>query len=120
MVHAKRTAVITGANRGIGRSTAEVLAERGYNLAIDLQIPVATLKSVESFGVEALGCAGSVADELEVERFAQKVHERWAAADVLVNNAGISCIARAENISAKDFRRVLEPISWGRFCWRTA
>src|SRR5215470_4758726 len=50
------------------------LVERGYNLAlIDLQIPLATLKSVESFGVEALGCAGSVADELEVERFAQKV-----------------------------------------------
>jgi NAD(P)-dependent dehydrogenase (short-subunit alcohol dehydrogenase family) len=88
MVNAKRTAVITRATRGIGRSTAEVLAERGYNLAlIDLQIPVETLKSVESFGVEALGYAGSVADELEVERFAQKVHERWAAADVLVNNA---------------------------------
>jgi NAD(P)-dependent dehydrogenase (short-subunit alcohol dehydrogenase family) len=47
-----------------------------------------------------------VAQELEVERFAQKVHERWSAADVLVNNAGISFIARAENISAKDFRRV--------------
>ena len=47
-----------------------------------------------------------MAEELEVERFAHKVHERWGAADVLVNNAGISFIARAENISAKDFRRV--------------
>jgi len=44
MSEAKRTAVITGAARGIGRKTAEVLAERGYRLAlIDLQVPEDTL-----------------------------------------------------------------------------
>jgi len=109
MVEAKRVAVITGAAQGIGRKTAEVLAERGYRLALfDLQAPDDALKSVRRHGVETLGCVGSVADEAAVEGFAREVHERWGRADVLVNNAGISFIAPAEKISAKDFRRVLE------------
>jgi len=77
MSEARRTAVITGAARGIGRKTAEVLAERGYRLAlIDLQTPEDTLKSVRPHGIEAIGWAGSVADEAAVEGFAREVHER--------------------------------------------
>lgn len=41
-------------------------------------------------------------------RFAALVRERWGGADVLVNNAGISFIAPAESVGARDFRRVLE------------
>jgi len=109
MSEQKPIAVVTGAGRGIGKKTAELLAERGYNLAlIDLQMPEETLHSLHSRGAEALGYAGSVADEAAVERFAQEVHERWGTASVLVNNAGISSIAPAERVAAKDFRRVLE------------
>jgi NAD(P)-dependent dehydrogenase (short-subunit alcohol dehydrogenase family) len=109
MGQAKRIAVITGAAQGIGRRTAEVLAERGYSLALfDLQAADETLKAVDSHGVEALSYTGSVADEEDVERFANEVHERWDAADVLVNNAGVSFIAPAERIAVKDFRRVLD------------
>jgi len=104
-----RYAVITGAARGIGRRTAEVLAKRGYALAlIDLHAPVETLASVKGLGVEALGYTGNVAEESVVEAFATKVHEQWGAASVLVNNAGISLISPAESTSASDYRRVLE------------
>ena len=104
-----RVAVVTGAAQGIGRRVTEVLAERGYRLALnDLQMPDATIQSIRSRGSEALGYAGNVADESAVEGFVRRVYEVWGRSDVLVNNAGISLIAPAENISADDFRRVIE------------
>jgi NAD(P)-dependent dehydrogenase (short-subunit alcohol dehydrogenase family) len=51
---------------------------------------------------------GDIADEKVVADFAEKVKSKWGRADVLVNNAGISSISRAEDTSATQFRRVLE------------
>jgi NAD(P)-dependent dehydrogenase (short-subunit alcohol dehydrogenase family) len=104
-----RVAVITGAAQGIGRKTAELLAERGYRLALnDLRAPYDTRRSIESHGGEAIGCVGNVSEESFTEEFARRVDEAWGRADVLVNNAGISLIAHAESTSAADYRRVLE------------
>jgi NAD(P)-dependent dehydrogenase (short-subunit alcohol dehydrogenase family) len=98
----KPVAVITGAAQGIGRRTAEVLAQRGYRIAmIDLRMP-------EARGAEAIGYEADVSDEPAVEKFAAFVYDKWGRADVLVNNAGISFIAPAETISGADYRRVLE------------
>jgi NAD(P)-dependent dehydrogenase (short-subunit alcohol dehydrogenase family) len=105
----KPVAVITGAAQGIGRRTAEILAERGYSLALnDLREPADTLASAHSVGAQAEAFLGDISDEAFVERFAASVLNRWGRVDLLVNNAGISFIAPAEEISAKDFRRVLE------------
>ena len=107
--HEKPVAAITGAAQGIGRRVAEILAERGYRLALnDLRPPAETLRSIQSHGGEAIAHVGSVADESVVAVFAQSVYETWGRADVLVNNAGISFIAPAETVSAEDYRRVLE------------
>lgn len=51
---------------------------------------------------------GDISHEQTVEQFASAVRQKWGRADVLVNNAGISFISPAENVSASDFRRVLE------------
>src|SRR5438067_13441392 len=105
----KRTAVVTGAAQGIGRRTAEMLAERGYRLALnDLRMPDETIRSIQSCGGEAVGHAGNVADESVIEELVRTVFKTWGNADVLVNNAGISLIAPAEKTSADDYRRVLE------------
>lgn len=109
MKKAGLVAVVTGAAQGIGKRTAELLAERGYALALsDLRSPADTLRAVRSFGTEAIEFLGDIADEVVVTDFAAAVRERWGRADVLVNNAGISMIAPAESLSAADYRRVLE------------
>jgi NAD(P)-dependent dehydrogenase (short-subunit alcohol dehydrogenase family) len=105
----KLVAVVTGAEQGIGRRVAEVLAERGYRLALnDLRMPEETIHSIQSREGEAVGYAGNVAEESAVEDFARSVYQAWGRADVLVNNAGISFIAPAERISGNDYRRVME------------
>ena len=102
-------AVVTGGAQGIGRRTAELLAERGYHLAIiDLHLPIDTVSTVETLGVKAMGFAGDIADEATVAQFAEEVFELHDRVDVLVNNAGISLISPAEETSVRDYRRVLE------------
>jgi NAD(P)-dependent dehydrogenase (short-subunit alcohol dehydrogenase family) len=109
MIKVGRIAIVTGAAQGIGRRTAELLAERGYGLALnDLRSPAATLRTVADFGAEGIEFPGDISDEGVVSGFAARVRDRWGRADVLVNNAGISMIAPAESLSAADYRRVLE------------
>jgi NAD(P)-dependent dehydrogenase (short-subunit alcohol dehydrogenase family) len=104
-----RVAVVTGGGQGIGRRTAELLAERGYRLAIiDLHQSEETVKAVETIGGEAMGYSGDISDEAVVDDFARQVLNRYGVTEVLVNNAGISFIAPAEKTAASDYRRVLE------------
>ena len=59
-----RVAVVTGAARGIGRTIALVLAERGYAIALnDLSTPEQTLAELKRAGAEALSIPGDVSDE---------------------------------------------------------
>jgi NAD(P)-dependent dehydrogenase (short-subunit alcohol dehydrogenase family) len=104
-----KVAIVTGAAQGIGRRTAEVLAERGYALALnDLRPPADTLRAVRERGAEALDVIGDVSAEATVAGLAAVVRDRWGRADVLVNNAGVSLIGPAEAVSAAAYRRVLE------------
>ena len=104
-----RVAVITGAAQGIGKRTAELFASKGYALAlIDLRPSTHTLDAVSAYDVPAFDFAGDISDESSVTAFVANVKARWGRIDVLVNNAGISFIAPAEEVSGADFRRVLE------------
>lgn len=108
MEYPKLVAVITGGAQGIGRRTSEVLAGRGYAVAIiDLQSPVETVKSIEAEGGSALAFAGDITDEKTVAEFVEKTISLYGGIDVLVNNAGISYIAPAEDTSVASYERVL-------------
>ncbi|HSZ18004.1 MAG TPA: SDR family oxidoreductase [Terracidiphilus sp.] len=105
----KRVAVVTGGAQGIGRRTAELFAERGYAVAIiDLHEPTATINAIEAKAGEAMGFAGDITRETSVDEFALRVFELFGRADVLVNNAGISHIAPAEETTFADYRRVID------------
>ena len=105
----QRVAVITGAAQGIGRRTAELLAERGYALAIiDLRHPLSTIQTIEATDAPVLAISGDITSGETVAEFARQVVARFGRADVLVNNAGISLISPAEETSFADYRRVLD------------
>lgn len=109
-------AVVTGAARGIGRVVALTLAERGYRVAAnDLAEPEATLRELRDAGATALALPGDVSDEETVRGMVRTVVGEFGRADVLVNNAGISHIAPAEETSPEDWRRVLEVNLTGPF-----
>ena len=104
-----RVAVITGAAQGIGRRTAEVLAERGYRLVlIDLNSCDETRVAAEGHGTKVMEFRGSVADEPFINASAASVATQWGTPDVVVNNAGVSFIRPSEHTSVADFRRILE------------
>jgi NAD(P)-dependent dehydrogenase (short-subunit alcohol dehydrogenase family) len=112
----ERVAVVTGTGQGIGRRTAEVLAGRGYSLALNDIRPIeSTLASVRALGAEAIEVLGDVSSESDVARIVEAVEQRYGQVDLLVNNAGISFIRPAEETGAAEWRRVLEVNLTGPF-----
>jgi NAD(P)-dependent dehydrogenase (short-subunit alcohol dehydrogenase family) len=103
-----RTALVTGAARGIGCQVALTLAGRGYRIAAnDLQAPEATVEELERIGVEAVSLPGDVSDEGAVRGMVEVVMAEFGRIDVLVNNAGISTIVPAEDTTIDDWNRTL-------------
>jgi NAD(P)-dependent dehydrogenase (short-subunit alcohol dehydrogenase family) len=116
MASPSKVAVVTGAARGIGRRAAEVLADSGYALALtDLHDAAETRAAVRERGREVLDVPGDVSVEADVAVLAEEVRARLGRVDVLVNNAGISFIAPAEETTAEQWRRVLEVNLTGPF-----
>lgn len=89
-----KTALITGAARGIGKAIALKFAEEGANIAFtDLVIDEngkKTQEEIEALGVKCKGYASNAADYAETEKVVNEVKEDFGSIDVLVNNAGIT------------------------------
>jgi NAD(P)-dependent dehydrogenase (short-subunit alcohol dehydrogenase family) len=101
-------AVITGAAQGLGFETAALLARRGFALlATDVQPLDAALERLGTAGATAHGMVGDIADEAFVRALADWVGTHHGAADVLVNNAGISLIQPAADTTVEQWQRVM-------------
>ncbi len=89
-----KTALITGAARGIGKAIALKMASEGANVAFtDLVIDDnarQTEAEIAAFGVKAKGYASNAASFTETETVVAQVKEEFGAIDILVNNAGIT------------------------------
>ena len=91
-----KTALITGAARGIGKAIALKFASEGANIAFtDLFIDeehggLATEREIAALGVKAKGYASNAADFAQTEEVVKKVQEDFGSIDILVNNAGIT------------------------------
>lgn len=89
-----KTALVTGAARGIGKAIALKFASEGANVAFtDLVIDEngkATENEIAALGVKAKGYASNAADFAQTEQVVNQVKEDFGSIDILVNNAGIT------------------------------
>jgi 3-oxoacyl-[acyl-carrier protein] reductase len=89
----QRTAIVTGAARGIGAATARRLAADGFAVAaLDLEEASAkdTVSAIESAGGRALAVGADVADADQVQAAVSRVADELGAPTVLINNAGVT------------------------------
>ena len=86
-----KTALITGAARGIGKSIALKFAQEGANIAFtDLEVNPETEQEIAALGVKAKSYASNAADFAQTEQVVAQVKEEFGSIDILVNNAGIT------------------------------
>jgi 3-oxoacyl-[acyl-carrier protein] reductase len=106
-----KTAIITGASRGIGRGIAEVFAKHGANVAFTYSSSAEAAKILEDeltkLGVKAKGYKSNAADFNESQKLVDDVIETFGTVDILINNAGITKDNLLMRISEEDFDQVI-------------
>ena len=103
-----KTAVVTGAAQGVGLATSVKLASNGFHVVLtDLQPLESTIAELSASGLSVQGISGDIASEEFVAALASQVASEHGAADVLVNNAGISMIVPAEEIGRSEWHKVM-------------
>jgi 3-oxoacyl-[acyl-carrier protein] reductase len=103
-----KVAIVTGSARGIGRATAETLAEQGARVLInDLDGDVAEQASNEIDG-DTLVFAGDLTQPGVPDQLVEKVIDEWGQVDILVNNAGYTLDAAIHRMSDDWFQRMLD------------
>src|SRR5471032_1511359 len=108
MTSAIKTVLVTGAAQGLGLTAATLLAQRENRvILVDIQSVETQVLQLQALGAQAHGICGDVSEEAFVLELAQTIGRDYGAIDGLVNNAGISLIAPAEQTSAAQWQRVM-------------
>ena len=107
-----KTAIVTGATRGIGKGVALKLAKQGANIAFTYvsssEKALALKNELQAFGVKAKAYKSDASLMKDAEELIKDVLENFESIDVLVNNAGITKDNLLMRMSEEDFDRVLE------------
>ena len=107
-----KTALITGASRGIGKGIAIEFARQGSNVAFtyssSVDAAIALEKELSDLGVKAKGYQSNAADFDAAQELAADVMKEFGTIDILINNAGITKDNLLMRISEDDFDKVIE------------
>ena len=107
-----KTAIITGASRGIGKGIALKFAEQGANIAFTYLSSEKKAKALEEelgdFGIIAKGFKSDASDFESAHQLVTDVMKAFASIDVVVNNAGITKDNLLMRMSEEDYDRVME------------
>jgi len=107
-----KTALITGASRGIGKGIAIEFAKQGANVAFTFNASVeaaaALEKELESFGIKAKGYQSNAANFDAAQELVKNVLQDFGSLEILINNAGITKDNLLMRISEEDFDKVIE------------
>jgi len=122
---ANKTAVVTGASRGIGRAIAIKLASEGANIILNYRSSIKSVEEVmaeiQAMGGKAVAVQGDVSSFAEAEKIIKAAVENFGSLDILVNNAGITKDGLLMRMKEEDFDSVIETNLKGTFnCIRHA
>lgn len=108
----RKTVLITGASRGIGKAIAIKFAKKGYQVAINCihraELLEQVQREIEGYQVPCLGFVGDVGDYDFCKSMFASIQKHFGTVDVLVNNAGISYIGLFQDMKPEDWNRVLQ------------
>jgi 3-oxoacyl-[acyl-carrier protein] reductase len=103
-----KVAIVTGSARGIGRATAELLAEQGAKVLInDLDGDVAEEASGQISG-ETIAFAGDLTQESLPDKLVERAVDEWGRLDIVVNNAGYTWDGPIHKMSDEQFQAMLD------------
>ena len=108
----RKTVLITGASRGIGRAIATAFAKEGCNLVITCSKSETELLELkkeleEKYAVDVLASVGDVSDYSYVEQLFSHIEKRFNGVDVLINNAGISYVGLLTDMTIDDWNHIV-------------
>lgn len=109
----RKTALVTGASRGIGMEIATLLAKEGYDLVLNCKTSISALNDLalslmESYHVRTFVRCGDIGDYSFVSSMFQDILQFTQGIDVLVNNAGISYIGLISDMNIEDWNLVIQ------------
>lgn len=106
-----KTAVVTGASRGIGKALAEVAASLGANLSLAARgegpLQETAAEIAKKYGVEVLPVSTDVTKFEDLENLVAQTQKKFGAIDILINNAGVSSQYPFEKQPFEDFERLV-------------
>jgi NAD(P)-dependent dehydrogenase (short-subunit alcohol dehydrogenase family) len=119
-----RTAIVTGGGSGIGRQMATGLAQAGADVVLCARKPERCEEVAAEFerelGVRALGLRCDVRDQAQVQAVVDRTKSEFGSVDVLVNNAGTSWGAAAEDHPLEGWQKVIDVNLTGVFLFAQA
>lgn len=108
----RKTVLVTGASRGIGKAIAVKYAKKGYNIVINCLKNEALLdkvkKEIEGYQVSCLSFVGDVGNYNVCGELFGKIQKQYGSLDILVNNAGIAYIGLLTDMSIDDWNRLVQ------------
>jgi 3-oxoacyl-[acyl-carrier protein] reductase len=108
---ASRTALVTGASRGIGKAIAIALAEAGANVAVNYRERGAeaqqTVDAIRAVGRNAAAFQADVSNASAVTELIRQVEAALGPVDILVNNAGVALRRSLDELTEEDFDRTI-------------
>ncbi len=107
----KKTVLVTGSSRGIGKAIAVKFAKKGYNVVINCAHNedelLKTQKEIESYQVSCMAFLGDMGDYEVAQELFRQIKKHYGSLDVLVNNAGIAYVGLFTDMAPEDWSRVI-------------
>lgn len=109
----RKTVLITGASRGIGKSIAYHFGKNGYNLVLCSLTSKELLDTIKNqleslYSIKVLTFTGDIGDYKKAKELFHELDDKFGSLDVIVNNAGISYVGLLTDMSIEDWNRIIQ------------